>query len=252
MKIITDIIFIDEELQHSSWTCPKKCPFSVYRYGDFGFQVCQLNCNDTQLKYNKILKKYERSQQCRIAESLTIFWQNYHHIVKSKYKSQKIKITSPHVFGEVVDNKILGFKEKYGFLSNFYPCNVEYEGLLYPSVQHAYQAAKTFNIEMRTMIKNLKNGFEAKKAGNSLQVRIDWQYVKFDIMEQLIKYKFSNDFELLGQLLQTGNMKLIECNNWNDQCWGMTFNKTTEEYIGSNALGQILMKVRKQIYEVGS
>ena len=104
---------------------------------------------------------------------------------------------------------------------------------------------------MRTMIKNLKNGFEAKKAGNSLQVRIDWQYVKFDIMEQLIKYKFSNDFELLGQLLQTENMKLIECNNWNDQCWGMTFNKTTEEYIGSNALGQILMKVRKWIYDVG-
>lgn len=249
MKIITDIVFVQEEVQHSSWTCPKKCPFSVYRYGEYGFQVCQLNCHDTQLKYNKVLKKYERSEQCRTAEALARFWQNYHHVTKSEYKIQHFNMKTPHILGDVVDNMILGFKENYGFLSNFYPCNVEYEGLLYPSVQHAYQAAKTFNLETRNKIKNLKNGFEAKNIGNSLQIRVDWQYVKADIMYELVKYKFSNDFELLGQLLQTGNMKLIECNNWNDKYWGMTQNRNTKEYVGYNVLGQILMKVRQWIYD---
>ena len=34
------------------------------------------------------------------------------------------------------------FKEKYRFLSNFYPCPITYEGFTYPNVEAAFQAQK--------------------------------------------------------------------------------------------------------------
>ena len=40
---------------------------------------------------------------------------------------------------QVIDS----FQGEYRFLSNFWPCVVEYEGTEYPSVENAYQAAKT-------------------------------------------------------------------------------------------------------------
>ena len=39
------------------------------------------------------------------------------------------------------------FQGKYRFLSNFYPCDIVYEGIQYPSTEHAYQAAKTLDTE---------------------------------------------------------------------------------------------------------
>jgi len=60
---------------------------------------------------------------------------------------------------------ITSFKKEYTFLSNFYPVNVEFDGDCYPSVEHAYQAAK-FPRQKRQKFfdKNMKPG-EAKRAG---------------------------------------------------------------------------------------
>ena len=37
------------------------------------------------------------------------------------------------------------FSGKYAFLSNFFPAEVVLEGEKYPTVEHAFQAAKTTN-----------------------------------------------------------------------------------------------------------
>lgn len=52
---------------------------------------------------------------------------------------------------------INSFMGKYRFLSNFWPCKVIFNGLEYPSTEHAYQAAKTLNPEERYEISLLKN-----------------------------------------------------------------------------------------------
>ena len=46
-------------------------------------------------------------------------------------------------------SQINRFNGDYIFLSNFYPVEVEYNGILYPSVEHAYQAQKTLNEDIR-------------------------------------------------------------------------------------------------------
>ena len=39
--------------------------------------------------------------------------------------------------------QIRQFKGEFRFLSNFYPSPVKFRGILYPSVEHAYQSAKS-------------------------------------------------------------------------------------------------------------
>ena len=45
--------------------------------------------------------------------------------------------------------KISSFKGKYEFLSNFYGCMVEFEGISFPSAEHAFQAAKVLGAGSR-------------------------------------------------------------------------------------------------------
>ena len=42
--------------------------------------------------------------------------------------------------------RITRFHGEYRFLSNFYPVKVEYDGVQYPTVEHAYQAAKVMKL----------------------------------------------------------------------------------------------------------
>lgn len=137
-------------------------------------------------------------------------------------------------------DKISRFIGKNSFLSNFYLCKVEYESLVYPSVEHAFQAAKTLDINERKKFQLMSSPADAKHYGRKLNLRSDWELVKENVMYDCLKSKFS-DPELSRMLLDTGSSILEEGNNHGDKCWG-----TVDGY-GSNKLGQLLMKVRNEI-----
>jgi len=60
---------------------------------------------------------------------------------------------------------ILGFSGDYRWLSNFYPVDIEFESEHYPSVEHAYQAAKTLDLKQRKQFQDpTVLAAEAKKA----------------------------------------------------------------------------------------
>lgn len=125
----------------------------------------------------------------------------------------------------------------YYFLSNFYPSTIIFEGLFYPTVEHAYQASKTCDLHVRQVIKNSKTPIEAKKLGKALQLQPDWNQVKIPIMRKLVKEKFDNPF-LCHKLLDTGEAELIMNNFFNDRFWGVC------RGTGENWLGKILMETR--------
>lgn len=135
--------------------------------------------------------------------------------------------------------KICGFFKEYRFLSNFYTClnGIWYEGLKYQTVEHAYQCAK-FPSEERINLITL-NVKQIKRAGNSINLPLDWEHNKFNIMYQLVAQKFCNHHNLREELISTGNKYLEERNNWGDLYWG-----TNENGIGDNKLGKILMNIR--------
>jgi hypothetical protein len=132
------------------------------------------------------------------------------------------------------------FRGKYRFLSNFWPCVIEFEGVEYPSTEHAYQAAKTLDPKLREAIRWARTAGEAKKMGGQVKIREDWEQVKLKVMEDVCRLKFQNGL-LWDLLLSTGDTELIEGNTWGDQFWGVC------NGVGENHLGRILMKIRKEL-----
>lgn len=108
---------------------------------------------------------------------------------------------------EVIDK----FDNEFRFLSNFYPCEILFEGIGYRSVEHAYQAAKTLDSEQRRSIAMQPHPALAKKAGRTLVVRDDWDECKIGIMEHLLRQKFAHP-DLKEMLLATDGFELIEGN----------------------------------------
>ena len=51
---------------------------------------------------------------------------------------------------------INNFDGEYRFLSNFANSKIIYEGIEYPTVEHAFQAAKTLDINQRKYIASLR------------------------------------------------------------------------------------------------
>ncbi len=137
---------------------------------------------------------------------------------------------------------INSFQGEYRWLSNFWLCKIKCEGLLYPSVEHAYQATKTLDLEWRKRISNLQNPGKAKRFGRYSKIREDWEEIKQQVMKELITKKFQIP-ELKQKLLNTEDIELIEGNHWGDTYWGVS-NK-----VGENHLGKILMKVRNSLKE---
>ena len=137
--------------------------------------------------------------------------------------------------------KIESFQGEYRFLSNFWPAEVVFEGIKYPSVEHAYQSAKTLDRSERQKIAAIADPGEAKRAGRALTYRADWEAVKFDVMEQCVRYKFTHHADLRTKLLATGDAELIEGNDWGDRVWGVYQGQ------GENRLGKILMKIRAEL-----
>src|SRR4051812_10721617 len=97
------------------------------------------------------------------------------------------------------------------FLSHILKSEGQYDGHVYPSVEHAYQAAKTTNLKIRRSIRELDKCSEAKKCGQRVTLRPGWETMKLDVMYQLCKQKFSKT-PLREKLLMTGDAELIEGN----------------------------------------
>lgn len=133
------------------------------------------------------------------------------------------------------------FHGDYRFLSNFWPAKVKLDGITYPTVEHAYQAAKTTDARHREAIRAAISPGFAKRIGKLLVLRPDWEQVRLDIMYDLVSQKFRNDADLKDRLLGTGGAWLIEGNTWGDTFWGVC------NGIGKNHLGKILMDVRGEL-----
>lgn len=137
-------------------------------------------------------------------------------------------------------NKIDCFDGEYEFLSNFYLTPILFEGVIYNCVESAFQAAKTIKLDDRLQFQTMSAG-KSKRAGRKLILRKDWESIKTEIMLQLVRYKFQSNIEIRQKLIDTNPLELIEGNYWHDYYWGVCNGK------GVNMLGQILMKVRKEL-----
>ena len=147
---------------------------------------------------------------------------------------------------------ITGFNGKYRFLSNFFESPINFEGTEYKTVEHAYQAAKTTDTDLRAMIANADSATIAKRLGRNLVLRPDWEDVKLTIMLTLLRKKFRDHKHLQATLLATNQEQLYEYNYWHDTFWGTCTCVKHQLTPGANWLGKLLMQVREEIRSSGT
>jgi N-glycosidase YbiA len=135
------------------------------------------------------------------------------------------------------------FRGEYFFLSNFCPviwvC-LDGDERGYPSVEHAYQAAKCRRRSDRDFILEASSPGEAKRRARQVEIVRDWDNIKLSVMEKLLRQKFAKE-PFRSQLLSTGDQELIEGNTWGDTFWGVCRGQ------GQNHLGRLLMEIRADI-----
>ncbi len=129
------------------------------------------------------------------------------------------------------------FVGDYHFLSNFHFADVELDGLVYSTVEHAYQAAKSNDPAVREAVRKAWQPGIAKAMGRRIDVPSSWWTRRVSVMHTLVTRKFQHA-HLRAQLDATGRAVLIEGNWWNDTYWGVC------RGTGENWLGRILMSVR--------
>jgi len=140
------------------------------------------------------------------------------------------------------NNAIMSFRNEYRFLSNFYSASVAYDGMQFPTVEHAYQAAKAKHREDRVKIQQAHTPGAAKRLGHRIEVCSGWwdDNNRIIVMRHLVRLKFTHP-HLAARLLATGDVRLVEGNTWRDNFWGVYQGR------GENHLGEILMQVRQEL-----
>jgi len=136
--------------------------------------------------------------------------------------------------------KVDRFTGTYSFLSNFEICRIVHEGIVYPSVEHAFQAAKTHDMDERRYIAKLPTPGMAKRRGRKMKLRSNWDDIRVGVMLTLLRKKFAHP-ELAEALDVTGDAELVEGNHWGDHFWGVC------DGVGENHLGKLLMQVRSEM-----
>jgi ribA/ribD-fused uncharacterized protein len=130
------------------------------------------------------------------------------------------------------------FKGRYRWLSNFYDCEVILRGMKYPSVENAYQSAKSDSVVWKEGCKTISASV-AKKEGRKVTLVPNWDIVRIRVMRNLLNQKFSQDF-FKEKLIATGDAVIIEGNYWGDTFWGVDI----DTMAGQNRLGIMIMSIR--------
>ena len=134
----------------------------------------------------------------------------------------------------------------YRFLSNFYEKPFMWKGRVSLTSEHAYQAEKACEPGDFNRIMTCATPGQAKRLGQKIKMRSDWDGVKLDTMADILNAKFSNP-ELIEMLKATDGVELVEGNTWHDNYWGNCSCPKCKNIPGHNFLGRLLMIIREKL-----
>lgn len=128
-------------------------------------------------------------------------------------------------------------------LHNFSAHTITYEGMMYPTVEHAFHALKFKDDMLREKVRTCGSPLAAWELARELkpQRRADWNDVKVAILTDLIRTKVAQHKDVRDMLIATDSEEIVELNP-NDDFWG-----SGADSKGQNNTGKILMKIRGEI-----
>lgn len=140
-------------------------------------------------------------------------------------------------------------KGHYGSLSNMAPNFPIYiNGTILRTTEALYQALRfPNNPEIQKEIIQYTSPISAKRYGRTVvhYTRRDWDKIRFKVMKFCIEIKLYQNYEIFSQmLLATKDLPIVEFTE-KDKIWGAILEG--EYYIGTNALGRLLMELREKV-----
>lgn len=151
---------------------------------------------------------------------------------------------------EKFDDFIGFYPREFFCFDNFSSFRVLVDGVLYCTLEHAYQASKFLQTapNIAQEIINSYSAHEAQKIAfaNRDKQRKDWDEIKVSVMEKLVRLKVEQNPYVKHKLLQTKDYIICE-DSPKDSFWGIGPNRD-----GRNELGKIYMKIRDELYKLGN
>lgn len=152
------------------------------------------------------------------------------------------------------DTHVFFYEQEFYVLSNFSSFEVWWpfaEGLTggkwHKTSEHLYHYLKFYPFECVEQVSIAQAICAAKSAHDAFAMaqrhkeyrHKNWDYVKFELMKQILIRKAQQHPYVMKKLLETGDRVLVE-DSWRDDVWGWGPNKD-----GQNALGKLWMEVRE-------
>jgi len=139
------------------------------------------------------------------------------------------------------------YTPRFYVFNNFSAHAIEFEGKLYPTAEHAYQAAKCTDPRGQEEIRNARSPLYAKEISNGTYRSArdaDWDSKKLDVVEAILRAKLAQHQEARGALRDSGDEEIIE-DSPTDYFWGVGADGT-----GRNMLGRLWMKLRQEFEDM--
>lgn len=140
-------------------------------------------------------------------------------------------------------------EKPWGAFSNLYRREIEFEGEVFATSEHAYQAGKARKPEVREWLMAAPTPALLAMAAHGLyywDIAPGWSRMKFDRMRGVLLAKFTQHEDLRALLLSTGTARLVESatvDNEVNRLWGEVNGQ------GKNMLGVLLMELRDKLRE---
>ena len=138
-------------------------------------------------------------------------------------------------------------EKPYGVFSNLYRREISFDGVVYPTSEHAYQAGKPRNPLVREWLMAAPSPALLAMAAHGLyywDVVPGWSRDKFARMRKVLRAKFTQHADLAALLLSTRNARLVETPTTDslvNRTWGEV------NGAGENMLGKLLMEIRAEL-----
>jgi len=138
-------------------------------------------------------------------------------------------------------------EKPFGAFSNLFRREIEFEGEVFATSEHAYQAGKPRKAAVKKWLMEAPSPALLAMAAHGLyywDVNPGWSTSKFDRMRGVLRAKFTQHPDLRGLLLSTGDARLVESatvDNEVNRLWGEV------NGVGRNMLGVLLMELRDQL-----
>ena len=169
------------------------------------------------------------------------------------------KELSRRQFSEKVNGTYMAFggiNSDHQPFSNWYPSEFQCKGHTFKSIEQAYQwekATRANDVRVAKKLLYTTNPRVAKSLGRGVKglTAANWDKDKKDVMKELVRIKFSDNPELLKELIDTKDLILVEAGI--DPLYGVGLSITNGDILdptkwkGQNQLSQILCGIRAEL-----